>query len=106
MLERWKALAKIENRIARKNWGAPSGTFVKPAAVVNPEERAAREKRDAQIEAWADAGMCIRDISTRTGLADTSINRILRVRRMEARTAHNPPANQANNTRVAFTSRF
>ena len=103
MLERWKALVKIENRIARRNWGAPSGTFVKPAALVNSEEQAAREQRDAQIEAWVDAGICTRDISTRTGLADTTIDRILSVHRMEARTAYNPPADQANNRRVAFT---
>ena len=81
MLERWKALAKIENRTARKNWGAPSGTFVKPATLVNPEEQVTREQRDARIEAWADAGMCTRDISTRTGLVDTTINCILHVRR-------------------------
>ena len=44
-LDRWKALAKIENRIARKNWGAPSGSFANPATPANPEEQAAREQR-------------------------------------------------------------
>ena len=101
-LDRWKALAKIENKIARKNWGAPIGSFVKPATPANPEEQAAREQRDAQIEAWADEGMSVKDISSCTGLADTSINRILRVRRLEARTVYNRPANQANNTKVVF----
>ena len=97
VLDRWKALAKIENKIARKNWGAPTGSLVKPATPANPEEQAAREQRDAKIETWADEGMSVKDISSRTGLADTSINRILRVRRMEARMAYNRPADQANN---------
>ena len=50
MLERWKALAEIENRRARQFWGAPVGTYVPPAIIGDPEENAARERRDAQIE--------------------------------------------------------
>ena len=50
MLERWKALVEIENRRARQIWGAPVGTYVPPAIIGDPEENAARERRDAQIE--------------------------------------------------------
>ena len=84
-LQRWKDLAEVENRRARQNWGRSGGTYTRPEVFGDPEENAARARRDAQIEAWALAGISVREISARTGLVQSSINRILRIRRLEAR---------------------
>ena len=103
VLERWKALAEIENRRARRNWGAPLNSYVRPDTFGNPEENAARERRDAEIEAWADAGMDTREISARTGLVETTINRLLRIRRMAARVENGRSADKAGDTRETYT---
>ena len=85
MLERWKALAEVENKRARDIWGATGGWYRRPEKFENPEITAARQRRDAQIEAWHAEGMSVREISKRVGLGQTSVTRILRIRRLEAR---------------------
>ena len=97
MLERWKALAEIENRRARLNWGRPLGSYVRPETFGDPEENAMRERRDAQIEAWAEAGISTREISERTGLVQTTVARILRIRKMEARAESNQRTGHLDN---------
>ena len=49
--ERWKTLADIDNRHARKNRGGPVGKYVPPATIGDPQEIAERERRDTRIEA-------------------------------------------------------
>ena len=85
MLERWKALAQVENKRARDIWGPTGGWYCRPGKFEDPEITAARQKRDAQIETWHAAGLSVREISKRTGLVETSVTRILRIRRLQAR---------------------
>ena len=85
MLDRWKTMAEAENRRARRNWGMSGGTYRRPGRFEDPQVTAARQRRDAQIEAWAAAGMSTRDICARVGMVQTSVNRILRLRRLAAR---------------------
>ena len=88
-LDRWKALAREENRRARKIWGksgaAEGAWYHKPPPVEDPAITEARTHRDDQIVAWAAAGMSTRDICARVGMVQTSVNRILRLRRLVAR---------------------
>ncbi len=73
VLARWKALAEIENSRAKKTWGLSRASSERPAIYGDPVENAARAKRDANIEAWAAAGMSVKEISHRTGLVPTSV---------------------------------
>ena len=86
LLERWRELAEVENRRARETWGNTGGWYRRPESFGDPKVVAARERRDAQIEAWAAGGMSIREICARVGLTRTSVARILRIRRGEALT--------------------
>ena len=82
MLDRWKALAEVENKRARQIWGNTGGWYRRPEMFEDPEITAARQKRDDQIEAWHATGLSTREISARVGMAETSVARILRVRRL------------------------
>ena len=84
-LGRWKALAEVENKRARNIWGPTGGGYRRSETFGDPEITAARQKRDAQIEVWHAEGMSVREICRRTGLVQASVNRILRIRRLEAR---------------------
>ena len=84
VLERWKALAEmIENRRAKRIGRETSGKNVPPGTSGDPEKNGVRERRDAQIEAWAANGMSTREISARTELNQTTTYRILRTRRLK-----------------------
>ena len=84
LLERWRDLAEVENRRARETWGRTGGWYQRPETFEDPEITEARRRRNAQIEAWAADGMSIREISRHVGLAEASVARILRIRRLEA----------------------
>ena len=83
-LDRWKAMAAAENKRARKIWGNTGGWYKRPELFEDPQITAARQRRDAQIVAWHAQGLSIREISQRTGLVSTSVNRILRLHRLAA----------------------
>ena len=85
MLERWKALAEVENKRARETWGRNGGCYRRPETFEDPEITAARQRRDARIAAWHAEGMSVKDICKRIGLVETSVTRILRLRRLQAR---------------------
>ena len=80
LLERWRDLADVENKRARETWGNTGGTWRRPESFEDPEVVAARLRRDDQIEAWAAAGLGIREISRHVGLTPTSVRRILQKR--------------------------
>ena len=86
-LERWKKLARIENRRARQNWDT-TGKYVSPKDPVDPTGKKARAERDAKIEEWSRAGINARVISTRIGLDISTVNRIVRNRVQVAGKAH------------------
>ena len=84
-LERWKELAEVENERARETWGSLGGWYQRPEHFEDPKITAARKQRDAQIAAWHAQGVSNREISRRTGLAESSVPRILRLRQLAAR---------------------
>ena len=84
-LDRWKELAEVENMRARQIWGSTGGWYQRPEHFEDPKITAFRKRRDAQIAAWHAEGVSIREISRRTDLVETSVNRILRLRRLAAR---------------------
>ena len=84
-LERWKELAEVENERARDIWDSLGGWYQRLENFEDPKITAARKQRDAQIAAWHAEGVSIREISRRTGLAEASVTRILRLRRLAAR---------------------
>ena len=77
-MEKWKALAKVENRRAKENWDAVESRYVPPKFQLDPEGKKARAERNAQINIWASDGMSTRDICARIGLNDSTVNRIIR----------------------------
>ena len=84
-LERWKELAEVENKRARETWGSTGGWYQRPEHFEDPKITAARKQRDAQIVVWHAEGVSTREISRRTDLVETSVNRILRLRQLAAR---------------------
>ena len=80
-LERWKALAKVENKRARQAWGGSGNYYVPPKSAFNSDEQIARDQRDAKIMEMAADGITTRDICKQVGLAETTVNRILRRQR-------------------------
>ena len=103
VLERWKALARIENSRARENWDAQETNVQSDLIgdIGDSENKTVRKRRDAQIKARSDAGMSAKEICSRTGLGNTTIYRVLGVRRPRARAENNPSEDKAGTARDA-----
>ena len=79
LLARWRSLAELENKRARKTWGV-SGKPGWPddsnsGSTQSPEMRAAR---DAEVMTLAAAGLSKADISRGMGIPLTTVWRIMR----------------------------
>ena len=78
LLERWRALAEVENARARKAWGfgGRTGWPDDPGAgsTLSPEVRL---KRNRAVLAQRKAGRSIPEIGRLTGIANTTVWRIL-----------------------------
>ena len=91
LLDLWKAQAKIENSRARENWDklnpeeaweiiGDADIIREPEIKPDSEKKIARKQLDAQIKAWAEAGMSTKEICARTGLGNSTVLRVVGVR--------------------------
>ena len=93
LLDLWKAQARIENSRARENWDklnpeeaweiiGDAEIIREPEIKPDSEKKIARKQRDAQIKAWADAGMSTKEICARTGLGNSTVLGVVGVRNL------------------------
>ena len=86
-LERWKALARIENARARKVWSGRAVKYAQWSRTFIPEGNETRKRRNEIIVDLSASGLSIGEIGRRVGLGNAAVATILREHRLAVQSA-------------------